>query len=69
MQPTNEQIEKLLNIKISRNIIYSTKSVGNDRYRVNVYEKYYTEGSIVPRTRMLTSRYLCNQNGLRDITL
>lgn len=69
MPPTEEDIAKLINIKNNNNTLYSIRSVGNDRYRVNVYQKYYVEGCVVPISKIIASKFICNQNGLRDITI
>lgn len=69
MTPSDSDIENLIKIKKNNNITFITKSVGDEKYRLNVYEKYTVDGSIVPRSRLITSRYLCNKSGLRDMTL
>lgn len=44
--------------------------VGNDCYRINIYEKIIVEGSVVPHTSMIHSNYVCmTKDGYKDCTL
>lgn len=69
MQPTEQEVINLLKIQKNDNITCIIKSVGDDKFRVNVYQKYYVDGSIIPRQKMITSRYIRGGNTLTDCTL
>lgn len=66
---SKEDVKRVLGIKNNSKITISIKHVGEDRYRVNVYEKYYVDGSVIPRSRIKSSHFLCNRDELKDITL
>lgn len=63
-----DDIKDFLNIDDDdENIKISYKNVGNNKYRVNIYKSYYAENSI-RLSKIIKSYYLCNENGLKDIT-
>lgn len=66
---TLNEIKHFLNIKDEddENLKISYRDVGNNKYRVNIYQSYYSESSI-KLAKIIKSYYLCNENGLKDIT-
>lgn len=52
------------------NCVPKIKAVGGECFRVNVYETYSVPDSVIPRTRLHSSAYVCNtKDGYKDITI
>lgn len=46
------------------------KDVGNGCFRVNIYEKFYIDESVIPRMRLRESAYCKHtDDGYKDITI
>jgi hypothetical protein len=52
------------------NCSVNIKDVGNSCFRVNVYEKFYVDDSVVPRMRLRESAYCkYTEDGYKNITI
>jgi len=61
-------VRKSLNISDSSEVTIA--SVGVDRYRINVYDKSFIEGSVVPRTTLSSSYFVeIKEEVLTDLTI
>lgn len=57
-------------LKVQEQDTIQIKTVGHDRYRVNIFNSYFIPESVIPRTQLKSSHYLCNRDGqLKDLTI
>ena len=57
-------------LKVQEQDTIQIKTVGVDRYRVNIFSSYLIPESVIPRTKLRSSHYLCNRDGqLKDLTI
>lgn len=65
----NATIREFLSVAKS-DIVQAKKVMGNECYRVNVYRQSYIDSSVIPKTSLISSHYLCLEpTGWTDRTL
>lgn len=65
---TPDEAKELL--KFPDNCTAQINAVGNDCYRINIYEKYKPVDSLFTLTRIARSAYVCmTKDGYKDFTL
>ena len=54
----NATIREFLSVAKS-DIVQAKKVKGEECYRVNIYRQTYVESSVIPKTLLISSHYLC----------